>query len=106
MNSVRIISTKKEAVETALHQYAGELKKRPEIEGVYLAGSWAKGNYGPYSDVDLMIIVKPVAKSPRDRIPEYLPDKFPVSLDLFIYTREELEKNDFAQGLLKTAVQI
>lgn len=89
-----------------MREYVACLRKKPEVEDIYLCGSWARGSYTPYSDVDLLILVKGDGQKPHDRIPAYLPDRFPVSLDLFIYTREELEKSSFARKLLADAVRI
>lgn len=51
-------------------------------------------------------MVKEDPRPPRDRVPAYLPDRFPVSLDLFIYTKEELARGDFACHLLAEAVRL
>ena len=104
MNSVKIISTDESAVRSALKTLADSLKKRPEVLAVYLCGSWAKGNYTPYSDVDLLVLVAEDGRKPHDRIPLYLPDSFPVGLDIFAYTPDELEKSRFARRLLKGAL--
>jgi predicted nucleotidyltransferase len=34
-----------------------ELKQKPEVLGVILFGSWARGNNRPDSDVDLVVIL-------------------------------------------------
>lgn len=34
-----------------------ELKQRPEVQGIILFGSWARGNNRPDSDVDLVVIL-------------------------------------------------
>ena len=102
---VKIIYSKEKLIKKALEELAAQLKERREVLDVYLCGSWAKGNYSPYSDVDLFILVSSSDKDmPHERIPEYLPDRFPVGLDLFIYTPEEVEKSSFAKELLKGSV--
>lgn len=111
MSSVRIISADKGVVLSALELYVEKLKARPEVLEVYLCGSWARGNYSPYSDVDLLIVIKDDAvgndaEKPYDRVPRYLPDSFPLGLDLFVYTSTELGKSRFAIGLLKDAVRL
>lgn len=106
MAFVRIVSADEEGIKKALASYAEELKKKEKVEAVYLCGSWAKGTYTPYSDVDLLIVVKEDPRSPRDRLPAYLPARFPVSLDLFVYTKEELAENAFARRLLAEAVRL
>lgn len=69
LNSVKIISTDESAVRKALKTLADGLKKRPEVLAVYLCGSRAKGNYTPYSDVDLLIVVEEDGRKPHDRVP-------------------------------------
>jgi predicted nucleotidyltransferase len=54
-------------------------------------GSWVTGGWSPGSDVDLCIVVDGCAKPPRDRASDYLPLKFPVGIDLFVYTEDELD---------------
>ena len=107
LSSVRIISTNKKVILKAVKEYAADLKKRPEVEEVYLCGSWAKGNYSPYSDVDILIVInKEDGNMPHERVLFYLPDRFPTSLDLFIYTKDELKKSSFALSLLEHAVKL
>lgn len=106
MTFVRIIAADEAAVSNALERYAEWLKERPEVLAVYLCGSWAKGNYTPYSDVDLLIVLEADSRLPHDRVPEYLPEQFPVSMDLFVYTLEEIKSSPFAAELLKKAKQL
>jgi len=107
LNSVKIISSDEDKIKTALSEYAASLKKRREVQEVYLCGSRAKGRHSPYSDVDLLIIIRNGdPNKPHERVPDFLPDRFPVSLDLFIYTQEEIQKNKFAQGLLSHGKKI
>ncbi len=60
------------------------------MEEIIVFGSFAKGNYAPGSDVDILIVLSHSSRPFRDRIPELLPGAFPVGLDLFPYTREEI----------------
>ncbi|MBT9172389.1 MAG: hypothetical protein DDT21_00770 [Syntrophomonadaceae bacterium] len=106
MTSVRIIAVDETVVRNAIKLYADRLKERPEVLAVYLCGSWAKGNYTPYSDVDLLIVLEADSRLPHDRVPDYLPGQFPVSMDLFVYTLEEIKNSRFAAELLKTAKQL
>ena len=55
-------------------------------------GSWVSGTPTPGSDVDLCIVLSESKSRVRDRIPDYLPFGFPVGLDLFPFTTEELER--------------
>jgi predicted nucleotidyltransferase len=106
LSSVRIVTVNEPAVRNALELLADRLKRRPEVLAVYLCGSWAKGNYTPYSDIDLLILVEDDDRMPHDRVPDYLPDQFPIGVDLFVYTSEELKKSRFAQELLREAVRL
>lgn len=63
---------------------------RREIEEIVVFGSFARGNFAPGSDLDVFLLLTHSDKSVRDRIPEYLPGFFPLPLDLFPCTREEV----------------
>ena len=104
MNSVRIFWPDKEAVDLAIQEYAADLRNKDDVLAAYLCGSWAKGNYTAASDLDLLIVIKEDPRPPRERIPSYLPIRFPVSLDLFIYTEAELQVNSFARSLLHDGI--
>ena len=43
---------------TNAQQYIEELQRDPEVLGIILFGSWARGNNRPDSDVDLLLIVQ------------------------------------------------
>ena len=43
---------------TITQQYIGELQQNPQVLGIILFGSWARGNNRVDSDVDLLVIVK------------------------------------------------
>ena len=45
-------------VNKATETFLAKLKKRPDVMGVILFGSWARGNNRPDSDVDLVVILK------------------------------------------------
>jgi predicted nucleotidyltransferase len=66
------------------------LEEHAEVAEVVVFGSFAEGNYAPGSDLDLLIVLSRSTHPVRDRIPLYMPDQFPVPLDLFPFTREEL----------------
>ena len=65
--------------------------RHPEIERIVLIGSFARGEGGPRSDLDLVLFVTSTSLSPRDRAAHYVPaSSRPV--DLVVYTREEVER--------------
>jgi predicted nucleotidyltransferase len=74
-----------------MDEYASRLfSTHAEVEEVIVFGSFAEGCYGPGSDLDVFIVLSTSDKPLHDRIPELLPDGFPVPLDLFPFTPEEI----------------
>lgn len=70
------------------------LASDPNIREVRLFGSLAKDAYTPRSDADLLIVLESDTRRRRmDRIPEYLKyfQTAPVPVDIFPYTRAEIE---------------
>jgi hypothetical protein len=68
LSSVVIKSANREEIAQAVASYVARLRKQhPEIERVISSSQ----------------------RSPRDRIPDYLPVGFPVGIDLFAYTQAE-----------------
>lgn len=109
---VKITYFDKEIVWNALKQFVRELvKNNPEIEKILLFGSFAKGESVPGSDIDLLIVLNASDKSFLNRMAKYMPDKFPVSVDVFPYTRKELEAmvkegNFFLKQALKEGISL
>lgn len=92
LSSVVVKSVDEALVRRAMDAYAQHLlASHPEVEEVVVFGSFAKGNYGPGSDIDVFIGLSRSDEIPRDRIPGLLPHAFPVGMDLFPYTRAEIE---------------
>ncbi len=91
MNSVVVKSVDEARVRRAMDEYAARLlASHPEIEEIVVFGSFEKGNYAPGSDLDVFIVLSRSNFRVRDRIPELLPGAFPVGVDLFPYTPEEI----------------
>lgn len=99
--SVRIISVGLDAPEKALEEYVQAIRRRPEVLQVVLFGSLATGRYAPGSDVDLLLVLAASPKPFHERIPDYLPERFPVGVDVFPYTAEEIDRNPFPQQALR-----
>ena len=84
------------------------LKDRKEVEEVRLFGSFAEGRAIPGSDVDLLLVLSK-ADTPFLQRPQLYLDYFAdieLPCDLFCYTREEIEKNSFAQKIYNTGVPL
>jgi len=96
--TVNVFSLNRAGIREALHDVV-ETRYRPDpnVLAVYLFGSFARGTAVPGSDVDLLIVLDTDERPPRDRIPDYLPDAFPVGVDVIPWTRSELAAR-LAQG--------
>ena len=78
------------AVDRAVRAWAEETARlRPEVLRIGYFGSYARGDWGVGSDLDLVVIVKG-SESPfeRRRI-GWGTDLLPVPTDLLVYTKEE-----------------
>lgn len=80
-----------EAIRSAVRQYAAWLRaSRPEVKSLRWFGSWVNGTASVGSDVDLCVVVSHSDVPRRDRVVDYLPHVFPVGIDLFVLTEQEL----------------
>lgn len=100
--SVTVFSLDQPRVESALQELVEALRQREEVMAVVCFGSWARGEAGVKSDVDLLLILQTADRPFLDRIALYRPETFPVDLDLFPYTLEEIRRG---QPLARTALQ-
>ena len=90
--SVRISSLNREALRKNLLKAAGRIaKERPEVTRIILFGSVAEDRAGPWSDVDILIVVRDTSVRFIDRALAYLPyfAEAGVGADLFVYTKSE-----------------
>lgn len=82
-----------ELVTEAVRAYAADLRRRrPDVTEIYWYGSWVSGTPTASSDVDLCVVVETDPRRPRDRLPDFLPSRFPVGIDLAVVTRAELDE--------------
>ncbi|MEW5691951.1 MAG: nucleotidyltransferase domain-containing protein [Candidatus Hydrogenedentota bacterium] len=106
MSTVKVRSIDKEEVLRKTYDYLEKLKvSHPEIKVAYLFGSFINGTYAPGSDMDILLVLSHSDKRMRDRIPDYLPARFPVSVDIIPYTEDELKQalkdNIFIRRIIK-----
>jgi predicted nucleotidyltransferase len=88
-----IKSADREAITRAVEDYVAGLRRdHPEVRRIIWFGSWVSGLPSPGSDVDLCLIVSHSDRPYRERSVDYLPVGFPVGVDLFVYTEEELAR--------------
>ncbi len=109
-NFVKVFFADKDKILLQVKEYSEKLKRdHPEVERIGLFGSYAVDQFGPASDVDLLIILRSSSKRFLDRIPDFLPQDIEVSCDCFPYTIDEInrmkdESNPWILHVLKEAV--
>lgn len=110
--SVKITYFDEEGVWAAVREFAEELARdNPEVERVIVFGSLVRGEAVPGSDVDLLIILKDSDIPILDRMSKYMPQRFPVGVDVFPYTADEVEQmledsNFFLKQALAEGVEV
>jgi predicted nucleotidyltransferase len=74
-------------VDLAVRQWAAEMRRqRPEIVRIGYFGSYARGDWGVGSDLDVIIVV-----SGDDRVSGWSTAGLPVHADVLVYTSREWE---------------
>lgn len=112
LNSSVLKWPNKEEIENKLKDWVKEVvEKRKDIVKIGYFGSYAKGNYGVGSDLDIIIILEKSSLPFMERAKEWDLLDFPVPVDLLIYTLEEWEKlekenNIFFKTISKECVWI
>jgi predicted nucleotidyltransferase len=69
-----------------LHRIA---ERRPDLIRLGLFGSYARGDAGVGSDLDLVAIVRASNVRPEDRVRDWDTTSLPVPVDLLVFTEEE-----------------
>lgn len=113
-NSVKISFLNYNKIMTNLQDAANKLLKRNfNVLRIILFGSLVKGNYGPGSDADILIVLSSDSRRRIDRIPEFLGafSEVPVSVDVFPLTEEELHQalnnnNFFYNRAVKEGIEL
>jgi uncharacterized protein len=101
----------KQTVEQAVRLWAQRLsREHPEILGIAYFGSYARGDWGVGSDLDVMLIITTTNLHFEVRSSVFDTRELPVPTDLLVYTLEEWRnlKRDqpFPRRLLNEAVWI
>jgi predicted nucleotidyltransferase len=93
LSTVSVTWFDREAAWSAVEAHARGLAARfPDIDEIIVFGSLVKGTAVPGSDVDMLIILRTSDRPFLDRIPALLPGAFPCGVDVFPYTRTEIER--------------
>ena len=104
---VKISYFNRDEVDKALKSYIQRLyDENPDIEKIVVFGSFVRDECVPGSDIDLLIILKRSELPFLNRIPLYIPSYFPVGVDVFPYTKDEI-KIMLGEGnfFIKTALE-
>jgi len=85
--------------------YAEDLVRRGLAELVVLVGSLARGDYSPFSDADLLIVVREAPERPPERIAAYINPRLSLDVEPKVLTVEEfLEMARERRKLLEEAL--
>ena len=80
----------RETALAAARDWASALRHAdPNIQQILCVGSYARGDWGVGSDLDLIMILADTKLSPAERYLKYHPTQLPVPVDLWVYTRAE-----------------
>jgi predicted nucleotidyltransferase len=82
------------AVDRAVRQWAERAATRPHVVRVGYAGSYARGDWGPGSDVDIVIVVRDSAAPFERRALEWDATDLPVPADVLVYTQDEWQEQE------------
>jgi len=111
-SSVRVVFADREKILEGLRAAVADLAARnPEVEEIILFGSLARGDLTPRSDADLLVVLQRAEDDPRDRIPRYMPRRCPVPVDVFPFTRAEVDErvragDHFFARILREGIRI
>jgi predicted nucleotidyltransferase len=93
--TAEVTSVDRDALLAELKRSAERLgREAPEVEEIHLFGSFARGDYTPESDVDLLVVVDRCEMPFLERSDPYR-DFFagvPFDVNLTVYTRDEVHR--------------
>ena len=99
--SARTRFLNRERIEEAILRYAQRIAgEYPEILKIVLFGSFANGVPTPKSDVDILVVLKESTLPFHLRMAQFLDPDFPLDMEIFPYTKDELAL-PFARHALK-----
>lgn len=83
----------RDTVDAAVRAWARETgAAHPEVVRIGYCGSYARGDYGPGSDVDIVVVVRHTDRPPIYRALDYDALSLPVPADVLVYTVDELAR--------------
>jgi len=111
-DTVRVFFANKDrALESARKAVAKLARRREEITRVVLFGSYARDDYGPGSDLDLLFILDHSDKSDRERIGDYLDLDLDLPFEVIALTQQEIDDriaagDPFLKTILSEGIQV
>lgn len=97
-------------VDRAVRAWAASVARRPDVLAVGYFGSYARGDWGVGSDVDLVVVVGEDQEPAVSRPAHWDTTGLPVPADVLVYTREEWDRlpraGRFYQTLREEAVWV
>ncbi len=97
-------------VDTALRRWAEKaVQNRRDILKIGYFGSYARGDWGVGSDLDVIIILESSELPFERRLIEWNVTELPVPVDVMVYTKEEwqsLRKGRFYKTVMQEAVWV
>lgn len=112
LNSSIIKWPELEKVNAAVYSWAEHLVlSRPEIIQIGYIGSYARGDWGVGSDLDVIVIIKSSNQPFWKRALDFDLSGFPVPVDLLVYTQQEWreqaqQKTRFYQTVMTEAIWV
>ena len=96
----------KQLVDSAIRCWAEKVsKKRKDVQKIGYFGSYARGDWGVGSDLDIVVILDGSDKPMERRAVDWDTTNLPVPSDLLIYTLDEWEKMRDAGRFCGTLMQ-
>ena len=73
-----------------MQQWAEDVvRSQPDVVRVGYFGSYARGDWGVGSDLDLIVVVRESAQPFETRVAQIDTEALPVPVDMLVYTEEE-----------------
>jgi predicted nucleotidyltransferase len=96
-----------QTVDQAVRRWAEQRAKEfPEVRRIGYFGSYARGDWGVGSDLDIIVIIEHSSESFEGRAARWDTLELPVPADLLIYTAAEWEQGQFSRPIADEVVWV
>ena len=100
-------AARRRELEIAVDRFVAVCRERPDVRAVYAFGSFASGEIGPRSDLDLLVVRETTIRGIERGTDLAAEADLGIALDLIVVTpaeyREKLPTTTFGQTILATA---